>query len=164
MGRGGHPRLFIIKGLSGVVKFPVVPGIDMVSVVSNTLDRPQEGCSLAAAWDFMDENMRKDLTFSPVEPVLITGNTIGQHVDCVYSTWLAYQAGWLVRKPGAFTLKQSMALGTAGHTAMMCIMELEEAELSPKKGDVLVTCAAGGLGSIAVVLLAARGYRVVAST
>lgn len=96
----------ILKGMPGVAQFPVVPGIDMAGVVAETLDRPPPGCSLSAAWAAMDDEMRQDLRFEPGEEVLITGNKIGQHVDGGYSQWLACQAGWLVRKPKAFSLQQ----------------------------------------------------------
>lgn len=71
---------------------------------------------------------------------------------------------WLVRLPTAFTPRQAMAIGTAGYTAMLCVLALEDHGLTPASGDVLVTGATGGVGSVAVALLSRLGYRVVAVT
>ena len=71
---------------------------------------------------------------------------------------------WLVRLPDAFSPRQAMAIGTAGYTAMLCVMALERHGLVAGQGDVLVTGASGGVGSVAVALLSALGHRVVAST
>ncbi|NCN70289.1 MAG: oxidoreductase [Betaproteobacteria bacterium] len=74
------------------------------------------------------------------------------------------QGDWLVRLPGAFTPRQAMSIGTAGYTAMLCVLALEDHGLQPGQGDVLVTGATGGVGSVAVALLAKLGYTVVAAT
>ncbi len=71
---------------------------------------------------------------------------------------------WLVRLPAAFTPRQAMAIGTAGYTAMLCVMALEDSGVEPGAGEVLVTGATGGVGSVAVALLSRLGYTVVAST
>ncbi len=71
---------------------------------------------------------------------------------------------WLVRLPAAFTARQAMAIGTAGYTAMLCVLALEDRGVSPDKGEVLVTGATGGVGSVAVALLGKLGYKVVAAT
>ena len=71
---------------------------------------------------------------------------------------------WLVKIPAPFSTKDAMAIGTAGYTAMLSVLALEHGGLTPKRGDVLVTGANGGVGSIAVALLSDLGYRVVAST
>ena len=71
---------------------------------------------------------------------------------------------WLVRRPAAFSARQAMAIGTAGYTAMLCVMALERHGAQPGDGEVLVTGASGGVGSVAVALLSSLGYRVVAST
>ena len=71
---------------------------------------------------------------------------------------------WLVRLPESFTPRDAMAIGTAGYTAMLCLMALQRHGVKPEAGDVLVTGATGGVGSVAVSLLAQAGYRVVAST
>jgi len=74
------------------------------------------------------------------------------------------QGDWLVRLPGAFTPRQAMSIGTAGYTAMLCVLALEDHGLQPGQGDVLVTGATGGVGSVAITLLAKLGYTVVAAT
>jgi acrylyl-CoA reductase (NADPH) len=71
---------------------------------------------------------------------------------------------WLVRLPSAFTARQAMAIGTAGYTAMLCVLALEDRGVKPGTGEVLVTGATGGVGSVAVALLSSLGYQVVAST
>ena len=74
------------------------------------------------------------------------------------------QGDWLVRLPAAFTTRQAMAIGTAGYTAMLCVLALEKHGLKPGDGEVLVTGATGGVGSVTVALLGKLGYRVVAAT
>jgi acrylyl-CoA reductase (NADPH) len=74
------------------------------------------------------------------------------------------QGDWLVKLPAAFTTRQAMAIGTAGYTAMLCVLALEHGGVKPEHGDILVTGANGGVGSIAVAILSKLGYRVVAST
>ena len=74
------------------------------------------------------------------------------------------QGDWLVRLPAAFSTRQAMAIGTAGYTAMLCVLALERHGLKPGDGEVLVTGATGGVGSVAVALLGKLGYRVVAAT
>jgi acrylyl-CoA reductase (NADPH) len=74
------------------------------------------------------------------------------------------KGGWLVRRPEAFSAKQAMAIGTAGYTAMLCVMALEDHGVAPESGEVLVTGATGGVGSVAVALLHRLGYTVVAAT
>ena len=74
------------------------------------------------------------------------------------------QGDWLVKLPAAFSLRQAMGIGTAGYTAMLCILALEKNGLTPAAGDVLVTGATGGVGSMAVALLSTLGYNVVAAT
>ncbi len=71
---------------------------------------------------------------------------------------------WLVKLPEGITTREAMAIGTAGFTAMLCIMALEEHGITPSSGEILVTGATGGVGSIAIAILAYRGYRVAAST
>ncbi|BDI04885.1 MDR family oxidoreductase [Sphaerotilus microaerophilus] len=74
------------------------------------------------------------------------------------------KGGWLVRRPEAFSAKQAMAIGTAGYTAMLCVMALEDHGVAPESGEVLVTGATGGVGSVAIALLHRLGYTVVAAT
>src|ERR1035437_11147385 len=71
---------------------------------------------------------------------------------------------WLVRLPASFTPRQAMAIGTAGYTAMLCVLALEDHGVKPEAGEVLVTGATGGVGSVAIALLGKLGYTVVAAT
>src|SRR6185437_4430556 len=71
---------------------------------------------------------------------------------------------WLVKLPEAISTSQAMAIGTAGYTAMLCVLRLEQLGVTPEKGEVLVTGAAGGVGSVAIAVLGKLGYRVVASS
>ena len=85
------------------------------------------------------------------------------HWGCL-SQMARLKGDWLVKLPTAFTARQAMAIGTAGYTAMLCVLALEDNGLSPGAGEVLVTGATGGVGSVAVALLSRLGYRVVAAT
>jgi acrylyl-CoA reductase (NADPH) len=125
-----------------VRKWPMVPGIDGAGTVVE---------SSHSLWQKGDR-------------VVLNGWGVGEnHWGC-----LAQQArlkgDWLVRLPAGMTSQQAMSIGTAGYTAMLCAMELERLGATKDRGEVLVTGATGGVGSIAVAILAARGYRVVAST
>lgn len=132
-----------VTGRPGVIrKFPTVLGIDLAGVVEE---------SSSPAW-------------KPGDQVVVTGHGLSETVWGGYSQLARFDAGYLVRLPQGLTLKQSMAIGTAGFTAMQCILALERHGVTPASGDVLVTGAAGGVGSIAVAVLAKLGYRVAAST
>ena len=132
-----------ITGKAPVVrKFPMVPGIDGAGTVEE---------SHSALWKVGDK-------------VVLNGWGVGEgHWGC-----LAQQARlkgeWLVPLPSGFTTKQAASIGTAGYTAMLCVLGLEKHGVTPDKGEILVTGAAGGVGSVAIALLAKRGYTVVAST
>lgn len=125
-----------------VRRWPMVPGIDFAGTVTRS-QHPD--------WEAGDA-------------VLLNGWGVGE------AWWggLAQQArvkgDWLVRRPERLSARQAMAIGTAGYTAMLCVMRLEELGATPAQGEVLVTGAAGGVGSMAISLLAARGWTVVAST
>ena len=95
---------------------------------------------------------------------MLTGWRVGEHHWGGYAQKARVKSGWLVRLPVDLTASQAMAIGTAGFTAMLAIMELEKAGLTPDAGDVLVTGANGGVGGIALAVLSNLGYRVVAST
>lgn len=132
-----------ITGKGVVVRhFPMVPGIDLAGVVERS-EHPE--------WAAGDR-------------ILLNGWGIGE------SHWggLAQQArvngDWLTRMPQTLDSRQAMAIGTAGYTAMLSLLALERHGLTPDHGDVLVTGANGGVGSLAITLLAKRGYRVVAAT
>jgi acrylyl-CoA reductase (NADPH) len=133
-----------VTGRPGVIrKYPMVPGVDLAGVVEE---------SSSPDWKAGDE-------------VVVTGFGLSETVWGGYAELARLDANWLVRLPAGITLKQSMAIGTAGFTAMQCVVALERHGLAPDSTkEVLVTGAAGGVGSIAVAILAKLGYRVVAST
>jgi len=132
-----------ITGKAPVVrKFPMVPGIDGAGTVTAS----------------------SHAQFKAGDHVILNGWGVGEsHWGC-----LAQQArlkgDWLIKRPAQFSARQAMAIGTAGYTAMLCVLELEQHGVTPGDGEVLVTGAAGGVGSVAIALLAKLGYRVVAST
>lgn len=132
-----------ITGRSPVVRrFPMIPGIDFAGTVES---------SSHPAWQ-------------PGDPVVLNGWGVGE-VHCGGLAEVARVKGdWLVRLPTAFTARQAMAIGTAGYTAMLCVLALERHGIRPGDGEILVTGAGGGVGSVAIALLAKLGYTVVAST
>ncbi len=132
-----------ITGKSPVVRqFPLIPGIDLVGTVTRS------------------DSSR----FSAGDTVLLNGFGVGE----VHSGGLAQKANlnsdWLIKLPSGFSARQAMAIGTAGYTAMLCVMALEKHGVTPEQGPVLVTGGNGGVGSFAISLLASLGYTVVAST
>jgi acrylyl-CoA reductase (NADPH) len=132
-----------ITNKSPVVRnWPMVPGIDGAGTVLES-NHP--------AW-------------KPGDLVIHNGWGVGEtHWGCLAEK-ARLRGDWLVRLPSSFTPRQAMAIGTAGYTAMLCVMALEDHGLSPDSGEVLVTGATGGVGSVAVALLAKLGYTVVAAT
>jgi acrylyl-CoA reductase (NADPH) len=96
--------------------------------------------------------------------VILTGWRVGEVHWGGFAERARVKAEWLVRRPAGLTARQAMAIGTAGFTAMLATMALEQHGVAPQSGDVLVTGAAGGVGSVAVAILSQLGYRVVAST
>jgi acrylyl-CoA reductase (NADPH) len=132
-----------ITGKSPVVRrWPMVPGIDLAGVVER---------SESPAWKAGDE-------------VVLNGFGLGETHYGGYAGKARVKGEWLVRKPAAFSAAQAMAIGTAGYTAMLCVLALEQHGATPARGPVLVTGAAGGVGSVAVALLARLGHHVIAST
>jgi acrylyl-CoA reductase (NADPH) len=123
-------------------KFPHTPGIDAAGEVI----------------------ICRDGSFAPGEKVVVTGHDLGMNTSGGWGHYIRVPALWAVRLPDGLTLWESMALGTAGLTAALSVLKLQKAGLKPRDGDVLVTGATGGVGSIAVSILAAEGYRVVAAT
>lgn len=123
-------------------RFPMVLGIDLAGTV--------------AASDSPD--------YQPGDRVLATGQGLGEMDWGGYSQRQRVKADALVPLPDGLTLEQSMQIGTAGLTAMLCVMALEQVDVKPSEKEVVVTGAAGGVGSMAVLLLAKLGYRVAAST
>lgn len=132
-----------ITGRSPVVRrFPMIPGIDFAGTVVE---------SQHPAWQ-------------PGDQVVLNGWGVGE-THCGGLAELARVRGdWLVRLPAAFSPPQAMAIGTAGYTAMLCVMALEKHGLRPQDGEILVTGANGGVGSVAIALLARLGYTVAAAT
>ncbi len=132
-----------ITGKAPVIrKFPMVPGIDGAGEVVAS----------------------SHAGFRPGDRVLVNGFGVGEaHWGCLAGT-ARLDGNWLLPVPAAFTTTQAMAIGTAGYTAMLCVLALERHGVVAGKGEVLVTGAAGGVGSVAVALLAKLGHTVVAST
>lgn len=132
-----------ITGRAPVVrKFPMVPGIDFAGTVEE---------SSHPAWKCGDR-------------VVLNGWGVGETHWGGLAGKARVNGDWLVSLPESLTSRQAMAIGTAGYTAMLCIMALEKHGIAPADGEVLVTGASGGVGSIAVALLGKLGYTVVAST
>ena len=132
-----------ITGKGPVIRhFPMVPGIDFAGEVL--------------------ESSSPD--FKPGDMVLLNGWGVGEGHWGGLSQMARVKAEWLIPLPKGFTAKQALAIGTAGYTAMLCVMALQSHGLKPSDGEVLVTGAAGGVGSFAVALLSKLGFTVVAST
>ncbi|WP_339673676.1 MDR family oxidoreductase [Dasania marina] len=106
----------------------------------------------------------KNPAFKAGDKVLVNGFGLSEVHNGGYSQFQRLKAEWLVRLPAAFSLEQSMALGTAGYTAMLCVQAIQDHGISPEQGPVLVTGAAGGVGSVAIGLLSKLGYSVTAVT
>jgi len=125
-----------------VRKWPMVAGIDGAGVVE---------ASTHPAW-------------RPGDRAILNGWGVGEtHWGCLAQK-ARLKGDWLVPLPAALTTREAMAIGTAGYTAMLCVMALETQGVTPESGEVLVTGAAGGVGGVAIALLGRLGYRVVAST
>lgn len=130
-------------GNRGVTRrFPHTPGIDAAGVV------------VASAVD----------TFAPGDDVIVIGYDLGMNTAGGYGEYIRVPAGWAVKRPDGLSLRESMILGTAGFTAAMSAERIVEHGVAPDAGPVLVTGATGGVGSIAVALLARLGYTVTAAT
>lgn len=121
---------------------PLIGGIDLAGVVEAS-DSPD---------------------FRPGDRVLVNGWELSQTHNGGYAEYARVPARWLVPVPDAFSTRDAMALGTAGYTAMLSVLALEHGGLTPDAGDILVTGANGGVGSVAISLLSKLGYRVIAST
>jgi len=132
-----------ITGKGPVVRhFPLVPGIDFAGTV--------------------DESSNP--SYKSGDKVLLNGWGVGETHWGGLAQVARVKADWLIPLPGALTARQAMAVGTAGYTAMLCVMALERHGITPGDGEILVTGAAGGVGSIAVALLSKLGFRVAAMT
>ena len=133
----------ILQGIGRLVrKYPHVPGIDFAGTVEHS----------------------ESPVFRPGDPVLLTGWRVGEVHWGGFAEKARIKAAWLVRRPQELSAEAAMAIGTAGFTAMLAVIALERHGLAVGAGDVLVTGAAGGVGSVAIAILSALGYRVVAST
>ncbi len=102
--------------------------------------------------------------FEPGDPVLVNGFGLSETEHGGYSQYQRLKPEWLVRIPGTLNAEQTMAIGTAGYTSMLCILAIQDHGITPEDGPILVTGAAGGVGSVAVTLLHRLGYSVTAST
>lgn len=121
---------------------PFVPGIDLAGTVVES----------------------SDPAFAPGDRVLATGWGLGEHHWGGFSRYARLKTEWLTLLPAGLTLRRAMVLGTAGLTAMLCVEALERAGVTPSSGEVIVTGASGGVGSLSVMLLAALGYSTAAAT
>ena len=132
-----------LTGRAPVVRvWPLIPGIDFAGVVESS----------------------SDARFQAGDRVVLNGWGVGETHHGGYAQKARVKADWLVRLPDGLSSAQAMAIGTAGYTAMLCVLGLERQGVRPDAGEILVTGAAGGVGSVAIALLSRLGYRVVASS
>ncbi|QYJ23599.1 oxidoreductase [Achromobacter sp. ES-001] len=132
-----------ITGQGPIVRsFPMVPGIDLAGVVEHS--------------DHAD--------FKPGQRVILNGWGVGEQHWGGLAQFARVDAQWLIPAPDSISSLQAMAIGTAGYTAMLCVIALEKAGIRPDAGDILVTGANGGVGGYAIAILHKLGYRVVAAT
>jgi acrylyl-CoA reductase (NADPH) len=132
-----------ITGKSPIIrKFPMIPGIDFAGTVESS-SHPE---------------------FETGMPVILNGWGVGEVHMGGFAQKAKVKGDWLVPLPSVFDAKQAMAIGTAGYTAMLCVIALEKNGVTPDKGEILVTGATGGVGSVAVAILSKLGYKVVALT
>lgn len=132
-----------LTGKAPVIRrWPMIPGIDFAgTVITSTSD-----------------------AFKAGDAVILNGWGCGETHLGAYAQVARVKGEWLVPKPAQFTAAEAMAIGTAGYTAMLCVLALERNGVTPAQGPVVVTGAAGGVGSVAIALLSRLGYRVIAST
>lgn len=128
------------KGISR--RFPHTPGVDASGVVVAS----------------------KDASFAKGDEVIVTGYDLGMNTSGGFQEFIRVPAGWVVPKPAELSLKEAMVLGTAGFTAALSLYKMELMGQQPSLGEILVTGASGGVGSMAVGILAKAGYEVIAST
>ncbi len=132
-----------ITGKGPVVRsFPMVPGVDLVGIVEQSDSKK----------------------FNVGDAVLLNGFGVGEKHSGGLAEKARLKSEWLIPLPKGFSPRQAMAIGTAGYTAMLCVIALEKNGITPDKGEILVTGANGGVGSFAIAILATLGYEVVAST
>jgi acrylyl-CoA reductase (NADPH) len=132
-----------ITGKSPIIrKYPLIPGIDLAGTVTNS--------------------SHKD--YKAGDKVVLGGWGVGEGHHGGYAEVARVNGDWLVPLPNLFSTADAMAIGVAGYTAMLCVMALEEQGVKPEQGEILVTGAAGGVGSVSITLLSKLGFNVVAST
>lgn len=132
-----------IAGIGKIVReYPLVPGIDLAGTVLES----------------------KSPFYRAGDRVVLTGWSVGERYWGGYTQCARVKSNWLVPLPEGLDTKHAMAIGTAGFTAMLCVMTLEEAGITPGTGTILVTGAAGGVGSVAVAILSYLGFRVAVLT
>lgn len=132
-----------LTGKSPIIRaWPLIPGIDFAGVVESS----------------------SNPGFKAGDRVVLNGWGVGESHNGGYAGKARVKGDWLVRLPDAISTAHAMAIGTAGYTAMLCVLGLERLGVTPDKGEVLVTGAAGGVGSVAIAVLSRLGYRVVASS
>jgi acrylyl-CoA reductase (NADPH) len=132
-----------LTGRSPIVRrFPMIGGLDLAGVVEQS-SHPK---------------------FKPGDKVLLNGYGLSETHCGGYAEYARVKGDWLVPLPDAFTAHDAMAIGTAGYTSMLSVLALEDAGITPDRGPIVVTGAAGGVGSVAIAILAKLGYRVIAST
>jgi acrylyl-CoA reductase (NADPH) len=132
-----------LTGKAPIIRtFPLIPGIDLAGDVLRS-DHPG---------------------FQPGDRVVLNGYGVGETHHGGYAERARVKGEWLVKLPETLSNADAMAIGTAGYTSMLCVMTLERLGLQPSMGPVLVTGAAGGVGSVAIALLSRLGYRVIASS
>lgn len=132
-----------VTGRAPIIRrWPLIPGIDFAGRVVKS----------------------EDPRYAPDSLVILNGWNVGELHHGGLAQRARVQGNWLVPLPKKFTTAQSMAIGTAGFTAMLSVMALEDAGITPNHGDILVTGAAGGVGSLSIALLKAKKYRVIASS
>lgn len=132
-----------LTGRSNIVRtYPMVPGVDLAGTVLES----------------------KSPDYHPGDTVILNGWSVGERYWGGYTQRARVKSEWLIPVPAGMDTRKAMAIGTAGYTAMLCVMTLEEAGVVPASGPVLVTGAAGGVGSNAVAILAKLGYAVSALT
>ena len=132
-----------ITGKAPIIrKFPLIPGVDLAGRVLRS----------------------EDPRFRAGDRVVLNGYGLGEVHHGGYAQRARVKGDWLIRLPKPISTSHAMAIGTAGYTAMLCVLALEKADVTPDRGAVLVTGAAGGVGSVAIALLDKLGYHVVASS
>jgi putative YhdH/YhfP family quinone oxidoreductase len=131
-----------VSGKGIARRLPMVGGIDLAGTVLES----------------------KSADFKPGDKVIVNGYGLSELHWGGYSQKQKLKSEWLIKLPDAFSMQEAMAIGTAGYTSMLCVLALEKAGVTADKGEVLVTGAAGGVGSVAIALLVKLGYQVVASS